>query len=193
MNEFWPQDKLILIIGLFQFGLIFFMFMILSLSKRYVSNDHSSQELPTTAIAPNPSAAASKVTNGNNLPTAPNTLTTNAILSANNELAPESNIPTNSSDPDVSNSSSAIPDPNSETVANSEIDSAYNVTIAPELFTELLEISNNPAEMVDEAIRWWLRRRNLESLDTSLDLERRYRVGMRSPNSKRSQQDLWND
>jgi len=76
--------------------------------------------------------------------------------------------------------------------ANPESD-MYKVAISPDLFTELLEISNNPAETVDEAIRWWLRRRTLNALETSIDRDRRDRLSSRSYSSKRSQQDLWND
>ena len=74
--------------------------------------------------------------------------------------------------------------------ANPESD-MYKVAISPDLFTELLEISNNPAETVDEAIRWWLRRRTLNDLETSID--RRDRLSSRSYRSNRSQQELWND
>ena len=65
----------------------------------------------------------------------------------------------------------------------------YKVDIAPELLTELLEISNNPAAIVDEAIRWWLRRRNVDSLDSG-QRHRRYPVGI---SAQRSLQDQWND
>lgn len=65
----------------------------------------------------------------------------------------------------------------------------YKVDIAPELLTELLEISNNPAAIVDEAIRWWLRRRNVDSLDSG-QRHRRYPVGV---SAQRSLQDQWND
>jgi len=68
-------------------------------------------------------------------------------------------------------------------------DLAYKVDIAPELLTEILEISDNPAVIVDEAIRWWLRRRNVDSLDSG-SRHRRYPVGI---SAQRSLQDQWND
>ncbi|MDX2257084.1 MAG: hypothetical protein NW214_16350 [Pseudanabaenaceae cyanobacterium bins.39] len=68
---------------------------------------------------------------------------------------------------------------------------SYSVDISPELFIELLEISNNPAATVDEAIRWWLRRRTLDTMGAVQD--RRDRLGMRSHRSLRSLQNTWND
>ena len=67
----------------------------------------------------------------------------------------------------------------------------YKVDIAPELLTELKEISDNPTAVIDEAIRWWLRRRTFDVLDAFDD--RPYRMGMRSNKSTRSPKDLWND
>lgn len=62
------------------------------------------------------------------------------------------------------------------------------VEISPELFAELTEISSDPAAAVDEAIRWWLRRRIVEQ-----DSERPNRRSLRSSESWRSQQQSWND
>jgi hypothetical protein len=73
-----------------------------------------------------------------------------------------------------------------------EIDLTYKVDIAPELLTELLEITDNPAAIVDEAIRWWLRRRNADDLDNG-NRNRRYPVGLGAHDSRRSSQHLWND
>ncbi len=91
-----------------------------------------------------------------------------------------------------------------ETDANSQVETTdipvsspeadlYKIEISPELFTELLEISNNPAETVDEAIRWWLRRRTLYALESSIDRGDRDRLSSRSYSSKKSQPELWND
>ncbi|MBD2188244.1 hypothetical protein [Pseudanabaena mucicola] len=62
------------------------------------------------------------------------------------------------------------------------------VEISPELFAELAEISSDPAAAVDEAIRWWLRRRIVEQ-----DSDRPNRRSLRSSESWRSQQQSWND
>jgi hypothetical protein len=62
------------------------------------------------------------------------------------------------------------------------------VEISPELFAELTEISSDPAAAVDEAIRWWLRRRIVEQ-----DSDRPNRRSLRSSESWRSQQQSWND
>jgi hypothetical protein len=192
MDEFLPPDKLLLAIGLFQFGLIFLIFMITNLSKRKISNDQSPHDSKTSII----STEAVSQTNISNLSTStPNSIITESPQFTNNEIVQESIIPSPSSDrrlPNLSNSPQNSPDHPTHPESHPPIETVYSVNIAPELFTELMEISNNPAGIVDEAIRWWLRRRNLESLDTSIDLDRRYRVGMRS-HSKRSQQDLWND
>ncbi len=61
------------------------------------------------------------------------------------------------------------------------------VEISPELFAELTEISNNPTAAVDEAIRWWLRRRLVVENDSP------NRKSLRSSESWRSQQSQWND
>lgn len=192
MDEFLPPDKLLLTIGLFQFGLIFLIFMITNLSKRKLGNDQSPLDGKTSIITPE---AVSQANISNLSTSTPNPIITESRQSPNNEIVQESIIPNPSSDrclPTVSNSPQNSPDHPTLAESHPPLETVYSVNIAPELFTELMEISNNPAGMVDEAIRWWLRRRNLESLDTSIDLDRRYHVGMRS-NSKKSQQDLWND
>ena len=62
------------------------------------------------------------------------------------------------------------------------------IEIAPELFAELQEISGDPSVAMDEAIRWWLRRRFTDSDSDLID-----RKNMSSPESWRSQQHKWND
>lgn len=62
------------------------------------------------------------------------------------------------------------------------------VEISPEIFAELTEISSDPAAAVDEAIRWWLRRRLID-----MDNGGGGRKSLRSSESWRSQQQSWND
>jgi hypothetical protein len=164
MDEFWSQDKLILTIGLFQFGLIFIMFIILSVSNRKVSNRKVNNDKPNTSDA----------------------LTDVANNLVNHEINLISAL-TDRSDQPVASSPDAIADQANLT----EIDLTYKVNIAPELLTELWEISDNPALIVDEAIRWWLRRRNADDLDNG-NRDRRRPVGVRS-HDLRSSQHLWND
>lgn len=181
MYEFWLKEKLILIIGLFQFGLILLMFSIINLSKliwrkltldkRDVSNQNNLNEIKSAAIAPS---------SPNNVKDAVNNL-------ANNEISLEGQL-TDLSDQPLASSPDAIANQ-----ANlPKIDLTYKVDIAPELLTELLEITDNPAAIIDEAIRWWLRRRNADDLDSG-NRDRRYPVGLRSHDSRRSSQHLWND
>ncbi len=159
MDEFWSQDKLFLMIGLFQFGLILIMFMIFSVSNRKVNNDN-----------PNKSDALTDV--------------------ANNRVNHEINLSSALTDRSDQLLGSA-PDPIANQANLTEIDLTDKVNISPELLTELWEISDNPATIVDEAIRWWLRRRNADDLDSG-HRDRRYPVGLRSHDS-RSSQHLWND
>ncbi|NUN64894.1 hypothetical protein HCU40_09050 [Pseudanabaena biceps] len=63
-----------------------------------------------------------------------------------------------------------------------------SVEISPEIFAELTEISSDPAAAVDEAIRWWLRRRLID-----VDNGGGGRKSLRSSESWRSQQQSWND
>ncbi|WP_434684535.1 hypothetical protein [Pseudanabaena minima] len=165
MYEFWSPDKLLLMIGLFQFGLILMMFMILSMSKRKSK----------------PKGKANK----NNLNT-PDAVTDVANNLVNNEidLKPTLSDPTNQ--PLIAPPESITEPIQADPPA---IDLTYKVDIAPELLTELLEISDNPAAIVDEAIRWWLRRRNVESLDSGTR-HRRYPTGI---SATRSLQNQWND
>jgi hypothetical protein len=156
MYEFWSPDKLLLMIGLFQFGLILMMFMILNMSKLQANKNNLNS---TDAVA---NASANSEINLNQ--TLPDPI--NQPLSA----PPESTTEPNQANP-------------------SDIDLTYKVDIAPELLTELLEISDNPAAIVDEAIRWWLRRRNVDSLDSG-NRHRRYPVGI---SATRSLQNQWND
>ncbi len=181
MFEFWLKEKLLLIIGLFQFGLILLMFSIINVSKliwrkltldqQDVSNQNNVNEIKSAVIAPS---------SPNNAKDAVNNL-------VNNEISLEGNLTDHcdqplASSPDSIENQSNLP----------EIDLTYKVDIAPELLTELLEITNNPAEIIDEAIRWWLRRRNADDLDNG-NRNRRYPVGLRAHDSMRSSQHLWND
>jgi hypothetical protein len=150
MYEFWSQDKLLLMIGVFQFGLILFMFIIFN-----VSDDNSNLSDTEAATSREPIS-----------PDRSNQLSDQFLTI---QLEPKAVIMTE----------------------QPEVDLTYKVDITPELLTELLEISNDPAATIDEAIRWWLRRRNLDVLDSSKD--RRYRVGINSYSSQRSLQDQWND
>jgi len=62
------------------------------------------------------------------------------------------------------------------------------IEISPELFAELIEVSNDPTAAVDEANRWWLRRRLVD--DDSINPNRK---NLRSTESWRVQQQSWND
>ncbi len=70
------------------------------------------------------------------------------------------------------------------------------VEIAPELFAELKEISGDVSVAMDEAIRWWLRRRLIDS-DCDDLADRLERKNMSSTESwrshQKSQQHRWND
>jgi len=184
MYEFWTQNKLLLMIGLSQFGFVLMMFIIINISQRKLgkspmSNDNSPNSNPNLSSAAIAANRLNAVLSPKDSPEADQT-----SISSNNEL----NTPI-FSDPQESNQDMPI-DTSDLLEARSGSD-IYKIAISPELFTELLEISNNPAETVDEAIRWWLHRRNLNALETSMD--RRDRLSSRSYSSKRSQQELWND
>ncbi|PZO44167.1 MAG: hypothetical protein DCF19_02915 [Pseudanabaena frigida] len=170
MHEFWLKEKLILIVGLFQYGLVLIAFAIgklskLILGKKNMTNENSLNEIKSPAIAPN----------------SPNEVEDAANNSADRELNLEP-TPTNANDEILINQPELTVD------SEPEVNLSNKVEIAPELLTELKEISEDPATVIDEAIRWWLRRRTLDVLDSSPD--RKYRVGLRS---NRSQKDLWND
>ncbi|MFN7377348.1 MAG: hypothetical protein ACK5UB_06500, partial [Pseudanabaena sp.] len=74
MFEFWLKEKLLLVIGLFQFGLILLMFSIINLSKliwrkltldqQDVSNQNNLNEIKSAVIAPSsPNNAKDAVNN----------------------------------------------------------------------------------------------------------------------------------
>ena len=140
------------------------MFMILNMSKLQVNKNNLN---PPDAVA---NASANSEINLNQ--TLPNPI--HQPLPS----APESISETNQANPPDIN----LADDLTEAIA-------YKVDIAPELLTELLEISDNPTAIVDEAIRWWLRRRNVDALDSGTR-HRRYPVGI---SSHRSLQNQWND
>jgi hypothetical protein len=160
MDEFWSPDKLLLMIGLFQFGLILMMFMILNMSKLQANKNN----LNSTDAVANASA--------------------NSEINLSQTLPDPINQPLPSASESITETNQANPP-----VIDLTNDLVYKVDIAPELLTELLEISNNPAAIIDEAIRWWLRRRKVDSLDSG-QRHRRYPVGI---SAKRSLQDQWND
>lgn len=160
MDELWSPDKLLLMIGLFQFGLILMMFMILNMSKLQANKNN----LNSTDAVANASA--------------------NSEINPSQTLSEPINQPLPSASESITETNQANPPANDLT---DEL--VYKVDIAPELLTELLEISNNPAAIVDEAIRWWLRRRNVDSLNSG-QRHRRYPVGV---SAQRSLQDQWND
>jgi hypothetical protein len=194
MHEFWLKDKLILLIGLFQFGLVLIVMAAVNLVKMIWSR----QNIVDTN---SPNVIANETANQ----------TANVAIASNSLSEVESDqlskqVPTDLKDEvsNLSNHQNQIShDPALVNLSESDrIDlleqqqleaNALNckVDIDPELLTELKEISNDPTAIIDEAIRWWLRRRTLEVLDASDD--RPYRMGMRSNKSKRSSQDLWND
>jgi hypothetical protein len=194
MHEFWLKDKLILLIGLFQFGLVLIVMAAVNLVKMIWSR----QNIVDTN---SPNEIANETSNQ----------TANVAIASNSLSEVESDqlskqVPTDLKDEvsNLSNHQNQIShDPALVNLSESDrIDlleqqqleaNALNckVDIDPELLTELKEISNDPTAIIDEAIRWWLRRRTLEVLDASDD--RPYRMGMRSNKSKRSSQDLWND
>lgn len=213
MHEFWLKEKLLLIIGLFQFGLILIMFTIVNLSKliwrrlsfdnRNMSEADSLNEVEFAAIAPS-LEVSNQEKDAMNSP----------VNHENHEKSLELTSPELNVDPlmDRSEINTTIttviaPDVHEEALTSPhevdipearipeahipEIDLTYKIDIAPELLTELKEISNDPTAVIDEAIRWWLRRRTFDVLDASSD--RKHRVGMKSQSSKRSSQDLWND
>jgi len=193
MFEFLIQNKLLVMIGLSQFGLVLMVFMIINLSQRKLGKSNMSN--PNLNLNTNPtSSAAIAASRLNNViktidqPTDQLEIDSSSIsnLQELNPAIPAIPLDLPELVTDMQNQTGDRPD------ANPESD-MYKVAISPDLFTELLEISNNPAETVDEAIRWWLRRRTLNALETSIDRDRRDRLSSRSYSSKRSQQELWND
>ena len=192
MYEFWLKDNPILIIGLFQFGLLLIVMAVVNLIKLIWRDQvpvaaNAPNEIESVAIAFSNFSEARSDEIINQLPNElkdavsnplnPETIHKPPLVNSNDSDrldAPEqAQLEVNALEPDLN------------------YDLNYKVDIAPELLTELKEISDNPAAVIDEAIRWWLRRRTLEVLDASDD--RPYRTGMRSNKSKRSPKDLWND
>ncbi len=172
MDEFWLKEKLILIIGLFQYGLVLIVFAIINLSKLFLGKQN---EIEENSLTPIKSAA---------IPTSSPNEVNEVIDAVNNPANHEPNLTETAVELLTTQLEPTV-------VIEPEVDLTNKVEISPELLTELREISNDPAAIIDEAIRWWLRRRTLDVLDSSPD--RKYRVGMRSDSSKRSLQDLWND
>jgi hypothetical protein len=193
MYEFWLKEKLLLTIGLFQFGLILIVFTIMNFSKliwrklvldkRNISEQDNLNKIKSAKSAAIAPSSAKEVANQvkdamNNLVNHEKNLT---------QTMPDLNIEPLINQPEVMSAiaMSAI-EPE-----GLEVDLTYKVDIAPDLLTELKEISNDPAAMIDEAIRWWLRRRTFDILDSSSD--RQDRVGLKSNSSKRLSHSLWND
>lgn len=170
MDELWQQDKLvlvILVIGLFQYGIISLISLILNILNSNlfkVSNPtvmkSLTQDQPNAIPEPSSPAIADQLPHTTSAPDS----------EANRNVQPEA-LDLNSS--------------------STEVSTSYSIEISPELFKELLEISNNPAATVDEAIRWWLRRRTLDTIGSVGD--RRDRSGMRSHQSRKSLENSWND
>jgi hypothetical protein len=192
MYEFWLKDNRILIIGLFQFGLLLIVMAVVNLIKLIRRDQvpvaaNAPNEIESVAIALSDFSEAKSDEITNQLP--------NELKDAvSNPLNPE----TSHEPPLVNpNDSDRLDSPEQDQLEvnalehDLDCDLNYKVEIAPELLTELKEISDDPAAVIDEAIRWWLRRRMLDVLDASDD--RPDRLGMRSNKLKRSAKDLWND
>ena len=188
MHDFWLKDKLILLIGLFQFGLVLIVMSVVNLikliwKKQNIVDTNSPNEIKSAATSfSNVSEARSdEITNQ-----LPNELPNELKDAVSNPLNPET-----SHEPPLVNPNDSDRIDSLEQDQLEVNDLNYKVDIAPELLTELKEISDDPTAIIDEAIRWWLRRRTFEVLDASDD--RPDRMGMRSNKSRRSAKDLWND
>ncbi|MBD2149858.1 hypothetical protein H6F44_06930 [Pseudanabaena sp. FACHB-1277] len=192
MDELWQQDKLILVIGLFQFGIILLMSFIFNRNQPKVS-DQSIMK-PITQDKSNAMSEQSSHLIAKQLPQPMSANDSDANGDANGET---NNDPMAIADGKIATAASESPSLNVDLSTNplskplSEADTSYSVEISPELFKELLEISNNPAATVDEAIRWWLRRRTLDTINSVND--RRDRLGLRSHRSWKSLEESWND
>ena len=192
MDELWQQDKLILVIGLFQFGIILLMSFIFNRNQPKVS-DQSIMK-PITQDKSNAMSEQSSHLIAKQLPQPMSANDSDANGDANGET---NNDPMAITDGKIATAASESPSLNVDLSTNplskplSEADTSYSVEISPELFKELLEISNNPAATVDEAIRWWLRRRTLDTINSVND--RRDRLGLRSHRSWKSLEESWND
>jgi hypothetical protein len=119
------------------------------------------------------------------------------------EIVPMLTIRTNEADKLIENTTKLNREAGIENIANAALNADHTesiaivapqsptrkpyVEISPELFAELTEISSNPTAAVDEAIRWWLRRRLVVEHDSP------NRKSLRSSESWRSQQSQWND
>ena len=176
MDEFWQQDKLILVIGLFQFGLILFMSILLNSSQRKVFDQVSMKPLPKDKSKSMSDQSSHLLTNQ----------LQQTMSVTNREVNSDLTVIT---EDQVTTTPSASPSLKVDSLP--EVVAAYSIEISPELFKELLEISNNPAATVDEAIRWWLRRRTLDTMKSVAD--RRDRPGVRSHRSWKSLEESWND
>ena len=188
MHDFWLKDKLILLIGLFQFGLVLIVMSVVNLikliwKKQNIVDTNSPNEIKSAATSfSNVSEARSdEITNQ-----LPNELPNELKDAVSNPLNPETSHEPSLVNP---NDSDRIDSLEQDQLEVNDLN--YKVDIAPELLTELKEISDDPAAVIDEAIRWWLRRRMLDVLDASDD--RPDRLGMRSNKLKRAAKDLWND
>ena len=196
MYEFWLKEKLLLTIGLFQFGLILIMFIItnfskliwhkLVLDKRNISEQDNLNKIKSTEIF---SSSALDKQVANQVKDAMN----NPVNHEKNltQTMPDLNIEPLINYPETNPAIVTLAIEPESIEVDLEVDLTYKVDIAPDLLTELKEISNDPAAMIDEAIRWWLRRRTFDILDSSSD--RQDRVGLKSNSSKRLSQSLWND
>ncbi len=183
MDELWQQDKLILMIGLFQYGIISLMSLILNIIQSKVSDQVVMKTL--SQDQPNAMPEQSSHLTANQLPQS---------MSANGEVNGEINSDIGAIVEGNNNNAQGEPrslNVDSLTNSISEVATPYSIEISPELFKELLEISNNPAATVDEAIRWWLRRRTLDTIKSVSD--RRDRQGMRSERAWKSLENSWND
>ena len=190
MHEFWLKDKLILLIGLFQFGLVLIVMAAVNLVKmiwdrQNIIDTNSPNEIANqTANVSIASNSLSEVESDQLTKQVPNDLKDEVSNFSNHQ----NQI---SHDPALVNLSESD---RIDLLEQQQLEAnALNckVDIAPELLTELKEISDDPTAIIDEAIRWWLRRRTFEVLDASDD--RPDRMGMRSNKSRRSAKDLWND
>ena len=195
MDELWQQDKLILVIGLFQFGIISLMSFIFNSNQPKVSDQAIMKPLPqdkSNAMSEQSSHLIAKqlpqpmIANDSDANGETNGETNNDLMAiADGKIA---TAPSEAPSLNVDLSTNSLSRPLSKPL---EADTAYSIEISPELFKELLEISNNPAATVDEAIRWWLRRRTLDTINSVSD--RRDRLGLRSHRSWKSLEESWND
>ncbi len=179
MNKFWLKEKLLLIVRLFQFGLVFTVFAIAKLSMLVASklnaineSNHNKMKFIPSSSDEAEDAMNSPINHETALKTTPQPIIDESINPQSETYNYQESI-----------------EPSPPDLSASELN--YTVEIAPDLLTELKEISSDPTAIIDEAIRWWLRRRTFDVLDASLN--RPYRVGLDTYASRRSSKDLWND